>query len=693
MYILGIKCSGHDTGAALLTDRSGVMQISAISEARLNRRKHSYTYPLLSIRYVMDHFGLKSLDEIDLVCIDKHGELWPESNSQFGRLAAKRNAAHEYDLDSRFNYLIEQSIRFPRDRVVYVNHIDAHAASTFNVSGFSEAAILTIEGGTGFYLGTGTKIQVIDRTGYGGDEYEDGKITHRAAVSWPRHYQNISNLYDLITRKLGLDKFAAGKTMALAAFRDKFPVHNYLNIPVDRHRGFMTDYTDLVLRLYRDVREFKPTSKANRDVELLAEYWVNIAREAQDALEDDVMYLAGLAAKKSGLRNLCLAGGVALSCVTNRKILDLELFDNVFVQPAASDEGIPLGCALWGYYQIKDGGCVTTMDNAYLGTPYDPGEVPSLLSKWGFSFRRSSIKDVAQVLANGNIIGRISGGSEYGPRALGNRSILADPRIANMLEVVNTQIKHRERFRPFAPSCHADKQKQYFDLPCTSPFMLLACSVNPDERKNIPAVIHVDGTSRVQSVTPQQNPGYYELIGEFGNITGVYTLLNTSFNDDGEPIVENYEDALLSFVRTGLHYLYMEDCLVERPTPDKCAQLRNDLSRTIKTRVENGYATQISTLCDSARYQDIEQSLTKTSLAEVRLRCFEYFKRVRSFRLREQGANKLSRAVRVRINRIGDTARHSPSTAAMCAATIPMLGVDLIWRGKRALRALRASKP
>ena len=690
MYILGIKCSGHDTGAALLTDSSGAIQISAISEARLNRRKHSYTYPLLSIRYVMDHFGLKSLDEIDLICIDKHGELWPERDSQFGRLAAKRNAAHKYDLDARFNYLIEQSIQFPRTKVVYVNHIDAHAASTFNVSGFNEAAILTIEGGTGFYLGTSTKIKVVDRTGYGGDEYQNGIITHDATLSWPLHHQNISNLYDLITRKLGLDKFAAGKTMALAAFRDKFPINNYLNIPADRHSGFMTDYTDLVLRLGREIREFIPSSKANKDIELVAEYWVNIAREAQDALEQDIMHLARLAAEKSGSRNLCLAGGVALSCVTNRKILDLGLFDNLFVQPAASDEGIPLGCALWGYYQIKDGKRVTVMDNAYLGKPYSPAEVPALLDKWGFKYRRAAPQEVAQVLANGKIIGRISGGSEYGPRALGNRSILADPRIANMLEIVNTQIKHRERFRPFAPSCHADKQKQYFDLPCPSPFMLLACSVNAEERKNIPAVIHVDGTSRVQSVTPKQNPDYYELIGEFGKITGVYTLLNTSFNDDGEPIVENYEDALLSFVRTGLHYLYIEGYLVERPTPDDCAQLRNDLSKTVKSRVENGYASEISSLCDSTRYRELEQSLSKSSLTDMRLRIYEYFKHARSFRLQEQVANRLSRVIRITINQIGDIARHSPSKAAICAATIPMVGVDLVWRCKKAIKAAKS---
>ncbi|MDB5810209.1 MAG: carbamoyltransferase [Betaproteobacteria bacterium] len=686
MNILGIKCSGHDTGAALITDRSGRLEISAISEARLNRRKHSYTYPLLSIQYVMARFGIESLEELDLICIDKHGELWPQRGSQFGRLAAKNRRTNEYDFDARFNYLIEQSIRFPKERVKYVNHVDAHAASCYHVSGFSEAAILTLEGGTGFYIGKGTDIQVIDRTGYGGDEYRDGKITHGTEVSWPRHYWNTSNLYDLITRKLGLDKFAAGKTMALAAFRDRFTVHDYLQIPKDRHQGFFTDYRQLILRLGREVRDFIPTSKATRDTELLEQYWVNIAREAQDALEQDVLYMAGLAGKKSGLRNLCLAGGVALSCVTNRKILDLGIFDNVYVQPAASDEGIPLGCALWGYYDIKGGTSVTKMEHAYLGTPYNASDVPAILSKWGLQGRRVAPKEIARMLSEGKIFGRIAGGSEYGPRALGNRSILADPRIPNMLEIVNTQIKHRERFRPFAPSCQADKQDRYFDLPCPSPFMLMACSVTEEAKPQIPAVIHVDGSSRVQSVTPAQNSAYYELIGEFGQITGVYTLLNTSFNDDGEPIVENFEDALLSFVRTGLHCLYIEDHLVERPSQAQCEKLKAELAPAIKSRVERSYSAAVAAFCDPARFDQFSRELEKSTLSDLFLSLSQYVRKAKSMHLHEQVPGALGRGIRITINRVGEVARHSHSAAAMYAATASMLCVDLVWRFKKALR-------
>lgn len=680
MYILGIKSSGHDTGAALITDRSGSVELSAISEARLNRRKHSYSYPLLSIRYVMDHFGLKSLDDIDLICIDRHGELWPEKNSQFGRLSARNQRPHQYDFDARFNYLIEQSIRFPKEKVLYINHIDAHAASTYYVSGFQEASILTIEGGIGNYIGKGKDISIIDRTGYGGDEYQNGKITHSAKVSWPPHRQNISNLYDLITSKLGLDKFAAGKTMALAAFRDRFPQKNYLNIPKDRHDGFMSDYTDLVNRLGVEVRSFVATSKATKDVELQDEYWVNIAREAQDALEEDVLYLAKLAANKSNSRNLCLAGGVALSCVTNRKILDLGLFDNVFVQPAASDEGIPLGCALWGYYKVMHGTAPAKMEHAYLGSANQSETIPALLDKYKFVGRKVSSEDVAKVLANGSIIGRISGASEYGPRALGNRSILADPRIANMLEVVNTQIKHRERFRPFAPSCHADKQNRYFDIPCPSPFMLMACAVYPDARSKIPAVIHVDGSSRVQSVTPSQNKAYYDLIEEFGKLSGVYTLLNTSFNDDGEPIVENYEDALLSFVRTGLHFLYMEDYLVERPSPEACAKLREELSIHIKRRVENEYAIAVSTFCNEELYKKLDSSIDHFTFSDLLTNMVHFVRRSKRLTFNTYGSKGLNQLLKKGINRLSGVARHGRSGIVSCLATLPMISLYSLYR-------------
>lgn len=673
MRILGIKCSGHDTGAAIVSDRSGRLEINAISEARLNRRKHSYAYPLLSIRYVMQSAGIESLDDFDLICIDRHGERWLDTNSQFGRLAAIESITTKYDFDPRFNYLVEQSIKYPSDRVRYINHVDAHAASSYYVSGFDESAILTIEGGLGFYVGDGTAISIKERTGYGGDEYHEGFVVASRNTASSRHRYNISNVYDVITRKLGLDQFAAGKTMALAAFRDRFPAVDYLKIPPDRHNGFLTDYRDIVHRLEAEVAQFSPASPDNVDFQLLSEYWVNIAREVQDAMEEDVLYFAGLAAKASGSRNLCLAGGVALSCVTNRKILDLGAFDRVYVQPAASDEGIPLGCALWGYYQIAGGSARTRMDTAYLGRPNNPGELPAILDKWALDYRAAGAAEVAATLADGKIIGRVSGASEYGPRALGNRSILADPRIGNMLEVVNTQIKHRERFRPFAPSCLEDKQSLYFDLPCPSPFMLMACQVLPEAKSRIPAVVHVDGTSRVQSVRADQNKDYFDLLDGFGKITGVYVLLNTSFNDNGEPIVEDYEDAILSFVRTGLHALYVDGFLIDRPDAAACEDIRRRLSNLISEKVDAKYVAAVAALCDGRKFSEKEGSLSRFAVADMVVRWRRYLRKVRAYEPRRYGPNCRFLFLRQGICKLSEIARYGRFSPSRHLATVAML--------------------
>lgn len=612
MYVLGLKCHGHDTGAALLSDTSGELEICAISEARLNRRKHSYAYPVLSIAYVLDRFGLESLDQVDLVCIDKHLELWPERSAQFGMFGAlfPERMPHLMDSDYRESHLFEHAINVDPSKRAYVNHIDAHAASAYFLSGYDDAAVLTVEGGTGGYHGKGATLDIVHRTGYLGAEIRDGKIAHEAKLAI-KVRPNIGHLYNLITRKLGLDAFAAGKTMALAAFTDKVERKNILNIPKDRKNGFFSDYSDLLDRLESDVRAFTPPQDKPRDDAILNDYWVNIAADAQETLEEDMLRYAQQIADATGSKNLCLAGGVALSCITNRKIQDSGIFENVFVQPASSDEGIPLGCALWGYYKIAGGTTRSQMRTAYLGKPNDTGGLKAELNRWGLMFRKASVEDIAQELADGRIIARVSGASEYGPRALGNRSILADPRVDNMMDVVNTRVKHRERYRPFAPACHEDKSHQYFDIPTNSPFMLKATQVIPEMVDRIPAIIHVDGSSRVQTVTPEQNRDFYDLIDAFGKLTGVYVLLNTSFNDNGEPIAETHRDAILSFLRTGLDALYIEGYLVERPTKERVEELKPQIAQQVEADVTAAKQAAGRRICDGARLSRRADTLRK----------------------------------------------------------------------------------
>jgi carbamoyltransferase len=337
-----------------------------------------------------------------------------------------------------------------------------------------------------------------------------------------------------------------------------------LPVPSNRHESAFIDYTVSLQHLLQKVPRFDAARSHKGAEGVLDSTWVNLARQVQGLLEEDMVFLAGRALARTTSRRLCLAGGVALSCVTNRRIYDAGICDEMFIQPASSDEGVPLGCALAGYY-ISGGRCRTVMQNAYLGAANDSRTAESVLRRSGMSFRRCDDRTVANLLAEGRIVGRVFGGAEYGPRALGNRSILADPRRPYMTEVLNRRVKHRELFRPFAPSCHADKVQRYFDMPVEGPFMIFAAPVKPGARHLIPAIVHVDGSCRPQTVRPDQNPAYYKLIEEFGRLTGIYCLINTSFNDNSEPIVETYEDALASFLKTGLDHLYIDGYLVDRP--------------------------------------------------------------------------------------------------------------------------------
>ena len=591
MIVLGLKCFSHDTGAAIIGESNAGLVVHAISEARLNRRKHSFAYPLMSIAYCLDSLGLKSLDEVDLVCIDRHMEIWPEARSQFGYAAAAARRHPRYDDNHRWNYLIEQTLKVDRSRVRPVNHIDAHAASAYFASPFDQAAVLVAEGGTGIYHGRGTSLRILDRMGYLGDTWRDG------AVVSPRrdHFVNSSFLYDTVSELLGYDIFGAGQTMALAGFSDRFPRHDYFTPDPNRFDGYVVNHD-------KTVSEMQGLEKyhGGKDAGLIAERWVNLARQAQETLEIDLLYLAKLARDKTGLSRLAYAGGAALNCLINARILETGTFQDLFVQPAASDEGIPLGCALSGYY-AAGGKRRWVMDAAYLGRSPTPSPLGEIARNHGLAVGFADPEAIAALLANGAIIGRCVGGSEFGPRALGNRSILADPRPAGMKDRLNAQIKHREGFRPFAPSCLADAPPDWLSAPGTSPFMLLAGRANAEGRAIAPAVIHADGTSRIQTVTHEANPGYYDLIKAFGARTGCSVLLNTSFNDRDEPIVETEEDAINCMLRTGLDAVVLGDRLVSRTSATRAPD-SSFLRRETEERVQSTYLDMIERFCDMEAY-------------------------------------------------------------------------------------------
>ena len=598
MIVLGLKCYSHDTGAAIISDQNGSLKISAIAESRLNRRKHSFAYPLMSIDYCLSSIGIDNLADVDLICIDKHMEKWPQKRSQYSRENVVKRYQPRYDDNHRWNFLIEQSINFDRSKVCYINHVDAHAASAYFCSPFNSSAVLIAEGGTGIYQGKGCQLDILDRIGYQSDTYQNGKKLPKRRD----HFVNSSFFFDKISSFLGYDIFGAGQTMALAGYMSQLDYIPLVDVDPDRFNDFIINHDRTIFGM-KDI----PVFKEKDSKQLISNPWVSLAHQAQTTLEDDIMHLTKLAQEKTGEKNLCLAGGAALNCIANRKIIESELFENIFILPASSDEGIALGCALSGYY--SNGGTYRyKMDNAYLGPENRLADLEKLLKTWKLKASHQPNFYIAQLLAEGKIIGRVAGRSEYGPRALGNRSILADPRSSSMKDRLNTKIKHRELFRPFAPSCLEDKIPKYFQLAMKSPFMLVAGSVKPNGQEKVPAIMHVDGTCRVQTVNSNQNSAYYDLIKTFGDLTGCPVLTNTSFTDRDEPIVETYDDAVKCFLRTELDAIYCDGLLVERTDRTPLIDRKTHEKNTLKN-VNKKYINLIHRFCDQERYVKLANDL------------------------------------------------------------------------------------
>ena len=605
MLVLGVKYWQHDTGAAVIYEREGHLQIVAICEARLNRYKNSHRFPFLAIQYCLDAVGA-TMKDVDVLALESFTFKWP--TLQKTQVPVVINGGNTlFDADHRHSILAEQSFLLRHPRVHVVPHVFAHGASAFFMSPFERAAVLSIDAATNIFAGNGTTLSLIDGFGYDGPLYRGGNVVNYDFND--RQFPSGDWLYNFVTQKLGFSKFGAGKTMALASFAHQFERRNYLDINPGRFFDFLISHSSALARLGQ-ITPFDLKQDPRGIEGLVSERWVNIAREAQEALEEDMLHLTDLARMRAGTKDLCIAGGVGLSCVINRKIIDRGR-GGLFVQPAASDEGIALGVGLAGYY-AHGGKLRTAMQNAYLGHANRTDRLKPLLDGIGLSYRPGTHAYVARLLADGKIGGRCHGASEYGPRALGNRSILADPRRADFVRRLNSEIKHREGFRPFAPSVHADKAHLYFDLPVEGPFMIVAAQVLPEFKSKLPAITHVDGSSRPQTVRRDQNPDYYDLIQAFGDLTGVYVLVNTSFNNDGEPIVETYEDAVISFCLTNLDFLVIDGVLIEPPHDRKA--LADRLMRARAESIEARYEELTARYCDF----DIWSQIHETILGDAR---------------------------------------------------------------------------
>jgi carbamoyltransferase len=581
MYILGINAFHGNASAALVADGQ---LIAAVEEERFNRVKYAAGFPVQAIRYCLAEAGI-TLQEVDHVAIPR--DPWARLGRklfyavrmpQFARARAKVLARL-----SRIEDLLAQSIGVPREtlgaRFHRVEHHRAHLASAFFVSPFDQAAVLSADGlgdfaSTMWATGRGHQITVHGAVAFPhslglyytaitqylgflkfGDEYKVMGLAAYGEPAYHEEFQRILRLDDAMQFRLGLDYFRhhrEGAEMSWAE-ADKTPVLGLLFSP------------RLIERLGPARDPAEPLEQKHRD----------IAATLQARLEDAYFHLLNALYARTRLKTLCLAGGVAFNCVANGKIFERTPFEQVYVQPAAGDAGLAVGAAFYVYHQVLGQPRRFVMNHAYWGPGFSPPQIrralaASPVAHSGFQItelpRERLCRETARRIAAGKIVGWFQGRTEWGPRALGNRSIVADPRRPEMKQILNERVKHRESFRPFAPSILEEAVGDYFTCTHPSPFMTLAYPVRPERRHVIPAPTHVDGTGRLQTVRQDTNPLYWQLIKEFESCTGVPVVLNTSFNDN-EPIVTRPEEALDCFLRTKMDVLVLGPYLIEKPEP------------------------------------------------------------------------------------------------------------------------------
>ncbi|MGR6924597.1 carbamoyltransferase family protein [[Actinomadura] parvosata] len=561
--VLGVNSVYHESAACLVR---GHEVLAFAEEERFNRRKHAKPadietvdeVPSAAIQDCMERAGIHPR-EIDYVACSFDPSLRrppidePVTPGSWGHPIGEQLLM---DKLARTPQAVSAVLgRDIRDRWRWVPHEIAHAASAYFASPFQEAAVLSIDGiaehSTALLAhGTGPDLTEID------------------TISYPH---SLGFVWEKFARFTGLDEYSAPKLMALAAFASPEKYRDAFQRLVSiRQDGFVVDADAFRFRVedYEPLeRMFGPRRRPDAPFDFR---YAEVAASLQDMTEQVLFALAERLKDETGSPNLCLAGGVALNCVSMGRLLNEGPFDEVFVQPLAHDGGTALGAALW---VAREQGEITSrfvMNNPYLGSrPASDAEIQAAASQASVVLTKldSPEATAASMIAGGLVVGWFQGCAEVGPRALGNRSILGDPRTPASKDLINVRVKHREYFRPFAPSVLEENAAEWFDLARTSlstRFMSFAVPVRKSKRATVPAIVHVDGTARVQTVSKSVNPRYHALISEFKARTGVPLVLNTSFNTYDEPIVHTPADAIRTFLRTGMDALVLHDYLVER---------------------------------------------------------------------------------------------------------------------------------
>jgi carbamoyltransferase len=560
-HVLGISCYYHDSAAALLRD--GVI-VAACQEERLSRKKHDSDFPSRAVKYVLREAGIgpEQLDAVGFYdkpllkferMLSTYIATFPRSFGSF-RKAMPLWIHEKLWVPS----LIRKELKPYAGPILFAEHHMSHAASCFLVSPFEEAAILTVDGvgewaTASFGVGRGSDIEL----------FKEIRFPHSLGL-----------LYSAFTYYLGFKVNSAEyKVMGLAPYGK--PVHfdrimkDMIHLNEDGSfkldmKYFSYDYGLTMTNGQFDEFFGGPPRKPET---WMTEREFDIAASVQKVCEEVVLRMVNYIHKETGLTNLCMAGGVALNCVANGRVIRETPMKNLFVQPAAGDAGGAVGVAHYLYNTLEKQPRGKPWTHAYLGPEYKDAEIKEYLDGQGAKYRKLAAAELpratAQILSEGNVVGWYQGRMEFGPRALGGRSILADPRDPKMRDTLNMKIKFREGFRPFAPSVLADKASEWFDIDCDSPYMLLVAQVR-EGKKVIPSVTHVDGSARLQTVTREESPLYYDVIKAFGDITGVPIVINTSFNVRGEPIVCTPHDAYLCFMRTNMDHLVLGSYLLDK---------------------------------------------------------------------------------------------------------------------------------
>ena len=565
MYILGISCFYHDAAICLLKD--GV-PIAAADEQAFTRKKHDSSLPKQAMQWALD-FAEISIEQIDVVVfyekpllkferiLKSHVATFPNSFTQF-----IKGMPSWFNTKLKFKKVLKKEMGYSGP-VCFSEHHMSHAASAFYASGWDEAAILTVDGVGEWATAT---------WGVGKDKNID--IQHE--IHFPH---SVGLLYSAFTYYLGFKVNSAEyKVMGLAPYGEPKYVDRIKQLITIKDDGtfrlnmkhFSFDYG---LRMYKPSFE-KVMGAPTRKMEdpNLEQFHKDVARSLQEVVNEIMVKLATNIVQTTGQDKLCLAGGVALNCVANGHILRDSPVKEIFIQPAAGDNGGAMGAALWLWHQVLKKKRSWKLTNPYLGPGYTIQEMQRTLDTYGAVYHRlendALLEKTAELIDQSQVVGWHQGRMEWGPRALGHRSILGDARNPKMREIINAKIKMREGFRPFAPSVLEEDSKQYFHLDCPSPYMLLVAPVREDIDA-LPAITHVDGSARVQTVREEQDPLYYGLIKKKKKNTGCSVVINTSMNVRGEPIVNTPEDTYRCFMRTHMDALVLGPFILyksEQPT-------------------------------------------------------------------------------------------------------------------------------